>query len=342
MKIGTITFHWANNYGAVLQAYALQQFLKNNGYDTEIIDYKPARLYFREIIRDVIYNRSNLSKRRKLRKFVKNHVRISNKVAYLSNKVSKISEYDVIICGSDQIWNEWFLFNAEKNPCLVYYLGTVGKAAKRISYAASFGTNVLMEQTKTLIQPILEGFSGISVRENTAVEILKDINILAIRVCDPTLLLRGEDYRSIFADTVVRKRSVFPFVLHKNQDAANEIVRYVKRHFNDDLNTEPSLSVYEWLKSIDSCDIVVTNSFHATVFSILFHKNFIVLPVDGKDMNDRIITLLDSVGLSSHFCMDKEAVERCIIDKIDWKSIDKYINEIKVASSRWLINCIDG
>ena len=145
-----------------------------------------------------------------------------------------------------------------------------------------------MEQTKTIIQPVLEGFSGVGVRENTAVEMLKDIGISAVRVCDPTLLLCGEDYRPIFADTVVCKKSVFPFILHKNQDAANEIVQYVKSRFNDDTNTEKPLSVCEWLSSIDNCDIVVTNSFHATVFSILFHKNFIVLPVEGKDMNDAI------------------------------------------------------
>ena len=342
MKIGSITFHWANNYGAVLQAYALQQFLKNNGYDTEIIDYKPARLYFRELIRDAIYNRSNLSKRRKIRKFIKKHMRLSDKVAYQSNKVSKINDYEAVICGSDQIWNEWLLFHAEKNPCPVYYLGTVGKEVKKISYAASFGTNVLKEQTKTLVKPILEDFSGISVRENTAVEMLKDINISAIRVCDPTLLLCGEEYRALYADLVVPKMSVFPFILHKNQHVANEIVQYVKQHFNDDTDTEQSLSVSEWLSSIDNCDIVVTNSFHATVFSILFHKNFIVLPVDGKDMNDRIMTLLDCVGLSSHFCINKEAVEVCINDKIDWKSVDKYIEEIKDMSSQWLIKCIDS
>ena len=341
MKIGTITFHWANNYGAVLQAYALQQFLKNNGYDTEIIDYKPARLYFRELIRDAIYNRKNLTKRRKIKKFIKKHIRLSDKTAYQSSKVSKINDYNAVVCGSDQIWNEWLLFHAEKNPCTVYYLGTVGTEVKKISYAASFGTNILKEETKTLIQPILESFSGISVRENTAVEMLKDINISAIRVCDPTLLLDGEDYLPIFADTVVRRRSVFPFILHKNQDAANEIVQYVKRHFNDTTDTKIPLSVNEWLSSIANCDIVVTNSFHATVFSILFHKNFIVLPVDGKDMNDRITTLLDSVGLSRHFCMNKEDVENCIIDKIDWKSVDECVAKIKNMSSKWLVNCIE-
>lgn len=341
MKIGTITFHWANNYGAVLQAFALQQFLLKNGYDTEVLDYKPGKLYFREIIRDAITDSNKLKKRKKIQKFIKKNLHVSHKSTYHSNAIPKLNDYDTIICGSDQIWNEWILFHAENEPCLAYYLGTVPDNVKKISYAASFGTNTLKDKTKEIVYPVLSDFRGISVRENTAIEMLKDINISAIRVCDPTLLLCADDYKTLLTNSTVQSKKVFPFILHKGQTNANNIVNYVKKLFDDTSDIKQSLEVSEWLSSIDNCDIVVTNSFHATVFAILFHKNFITLPVEGKDMNDRIITLLITVGLSDHFCMNSENIDSCINDNIDWDSVDKRINEIKKESSTWLINCIE-
>ena len=174
MKIGTITFHWANNYGAVLQAYALQQFLKNEGYDTEIIDYKPAKLYFRELIRDAIFNRKNLTKRRKIRKFVKKHIYLSDKIAYQSNKVSKINAYDTVICGSDQIWNA-----VQANP--VFFLDFV-KNKKRISYAASMGNTKIPEDQQNRFRQLINNFDTISVREQECAEAIgaytdKDIDV---------------------------------------------------------------------------------------------------------------------------------------------------------------------
>lgn len=340
MKIGTITFHWANNYGAVLQAYALQQFLLKNGYETQVLDYKPGKLYFREVVRDAVQDRSKLEKRKKIRSFVKSNIRLSPKTAYRSAVIAKGSRYDAVICGSDQIWNEWQLFHAEKKPCLAYYLGTLPDSVKKISYAASFGTNALKEKTKALIQPVLAGFRGVSVRENTAVQMLQEIGVPAVRTCDPTLLLNAEDYRTLLCDDA-KPQKVFSFILHKNQTWANEIAKTVKQHFNDGADAEQILSVPEWLAAIDSCQMVVTNSFHATVFSILFHKNFVVLPVAGKDMNDRIVTLLETVGLSKHFCADDDAVEACIHDQIDWQSVDAHIDQIRQESAKWLINCIE-
>ncbi len=341
MKVGTITFHWANNYGAVLQAFALQQFLLKNGYDTEVLDYKPGKLYFHELIKEVLTARDKLKKRRKIHKFVRKNIRVSHKKAYKSRTISKLNNYDTVVCGSDQIWNEWLLFHAEKEPCLAYYLGTLPDNIKKISYAASFGTNILTDKTKEIVGPVLSNFRGVSVRENTAIDMLKDIHLSATRVCDPTLLLGADDYKALFDNSTVQRKKVFPFILHKGQTNANDVVKYVKKKLNDISDSDQILSVPEWLSSIANCDIVVTNSFHATVFSILFHKNFIVLPVDGKNMNDRITTLLETVGLSNRFCKNSEDIDFCIIDEADWETVDKCVDEIRKDSSAWLLNCIE-
>lgn len=345
MKIGTITFHWANNYGAVLQTYALQKFLKNNKIDTEVVNYVPSKLYFRDILRDYVRrNKNNITKRKYIKTFINNEVVLSKK-KYGKYKNLFNTEYNAVITGSDQIWNEWFLFNSEKAPNLSYYLGFCKENCKRISYAASFGTEQLKSDTVNIVKSQLEKFSGISVRENTGKQIVEDLGLKAVRVCDPTLLLESNVYEEMIKNVNPPKSNdyIFSYILRNDGGASNRVITEVQKQNKVEevlISKNSSLDVYQWLLAIKNSSFVVTNSFHATVFALLFHKPFFTVPVEGKNMNDRIITLLNDVGLSERFGEFDNEQTKTVLEPIDWDLVDNRIKKIRKESSSWLINCI--
>ena len=144
-KIGILTFHWATNYGAVLQAYALQNYLSLAGFDTEVIDYRPGRVLFIQQITH-LKNRSYHRKERALRQFRKK-LRLSPETIYWSSKLKTIlDKYDYVIAGSDQVWNPSFTLGAEGKPTLSYFFPECPLDTKRISYAASFGVEKVCEE----------------------------------------------------------------------------------------------------------------------------------------------------------------------------------------------------
>lgn len=340
MKIATITFHWAKNYGAVLQAFALQRFLKKLGYDTEIIDYLPRRTMFRTTVaalkkRDISYFRKIAAFKR-----FKNNELILSKRIYRSNKALNkcADEYNAVICGSDQVWNKSFALRAEGKPTLSYFLNFAGDKTKRISYASSFGSVTLPDDMKKLIKPELEKYTAVSVREESAVAMLNDIGIEASLVLDPTLLLEQEDYLALLKEKKYDYESgALTYIIHHNQKTAHDISDYVKSKY-DNSDTIKNCDLYEWLYKISRAKVVITNSFHGTVFSLIFHKPFITVAIPGSGMNDRLVTLLKSVGLDERFIedFDKETVDNLLNTEIDWQRVDTAINNLRNNSETFL------
>ena len=345
-KIASITFHWAANYGAVLQAFALQKFLKNKGFDTEIIDYIPFRTWVISCLMSI--KKRNFSFFKKLCKFrkFKNENLIVSKKKYFNNKsLFKVqNNYSAIICGSDQIWNKSFTTRAEGKPTLSYFLNFAGKNTKRISYATSFGTTELEPKTTNLFKCELEKFSAISVRENTAKQILSNIGIKSEVVVDPTLLLEEKDYSFLLKNKNYNSEfDVLTYIIHSNQTKANEINNYVAQKYNASNYIIKDCDIYEWLARIKNSKIVVTNSFHGTVFSLIFHKPFIAVAVPRSGMNDRLTTLLSSVGLSERFLDDfnKERIDELIAKDINWQEVDKKINNLRGLSEEFLLEALN-
>lgn len=204
--IGTITFHWGTNYGAVIQAYALQKALLYLGYKTEIINYQPRRLV---VLRYLSALRSKdfalLKKEKKLKQFRKKNL-ICSKKRYSNNcELFAIKDkYTHIIVGSDQVWNYSFTMGAEGRQTLSYFLNFVGKETKKISYAASFGMDSAPDDYIKAVRPLIEQFDAISVRENTGAIIAKQLGVEAEIVCDPTLLLTRDDYEQMIPHSVDR------------------------------------------------------------------------------------------------------------------------------------------
>lgn len=347
MKVGVLTFHWAGNYGAVLQAFALQRFLMDNKIEVQCINYLPRRCIWNLRFFDIVNHRfcKNIMKSMVCSRFVKKWLSVSvGEYHSYSELVNCSSKYDAIIAGSDQIWNESFLMTAEKKPTLSYYLDFMPQNKKRISYAASFGTNSLSDEIITYGLPALKKFNFISVREENAVDMLREHGIKATAVCDPTLLIEQSVYEKVIGQSN-NKLEMFDFILRDKLESSTATIRYLQNGIFKDkkyLNNK-ILEVPEWLQAIRDCHVVVTDSFHCTVFAIIFHKHFIAINDEKSGMNARINTLCCKLGLENriltHF--DTKEIDKLIADdKYNWTEIDNRRRQWASVSGNLLLDVL--
>lgn len=318
MKIGILTFHWANNYGAVIQCYALLSKLKDLGHDAYIIDRIPQyNGVLRRLYHKYSYNHrwAWLRFSEQSREILKPKTRCYKSDDELKQFFEK-EKFDAVIVGSDQVWR-WKMIGFN------YFFDFIDSSlsgTKKYSYAASFGLSTWndTEENTTKIKKLLHQFSGISVRENTGAVICRDVfDVDAKVVLDPTLLHSAEFYEQNLLSGFNTKSSgkVVSYILGKPyRHIVGEIGNWAKeegfRHKNL-LYTSIDMPAHtksaeltilhitpqEWLNEIRNAEYVITNSFHATVFSILFKKKFIVID-NPQGGNDRINTLLGMVELA--------------------------------------------
>lgn len=346
MKIGIITFHWATNYGAIMQTYALQKYLQFCGHEVEIIDYRPRLLLFKMRVLQLIHSdKQTFTKEKNLKNFRKEHLNLTKKFGNNCELEALENTYDVVICGSDQIWNPSFTMNAEGKVTLSYYLNFTN-TAKKIAYAVSFGTEQLPQDMINCIYPEIKQFSMLSARENSGVQILKNMGFEAQLVLDPTLLLEGKDYLR-FVHPESKHIGIFSYILHENQNTAYELFDLLsqQKSFQNKENIQSSSeSLTEWLSNIYHAEFVVTNSFHGTVFSILFHKPFLVVPVENSGMNDRIETLLSGLNLLDRYLLtyNEQNVMHLLAQDMDWQEVENLLKQLRKKSKLFLENSLNN
>lgn len=198
MKIGILTFHHTTNYGATLQAYALWKTIKQYGYDVEIIDYRPYKTAINYLgrlmpIKPVHGNYSRYKLERhfipyliqawRMRRFLVSKLKLSKEKTYTINGLEKFSnQYDIVICGSDQIWHTKDRFTGGFNPS--FFLDFIdSKNTKKISYAPSFGQTKDLKQDRQLISKLISDFDKISVRDNNSLRLIEqDCDRVATKV----------------------------------------------------------------------------------------------------------------------------------------------------------------
>lgn len=356
MKIGILTFHWANNYGAVILTYALLSKLKELGHEAYIID---RRMVYKGILRK-LYHKFSYEHFFSWRKFWK------DADAFLQPKTKTYTShdelvkkfykenFDAVIVGSDQVWR-WKLIG------LNYFFDFItDNKTKRYSYAASFGLNEWhgTEEDRNAISELLKKFNRISVREESGVKICKEtFGVDAELVLDPTLLHTGCFYEQTLLKSHNRQQSgkVVSYILGKNnKKQVKEIAEWAKsinlKH-NELFWTgieHPSLigksefhathvTPTEWLNEIRNAEYIITNSFHATVFSILFQKQFVVLTHIGGG-NNRIETLFNSLGIKNRCVADTSRINEIIEEKIDYRTIEDNHEKLRELSIKFLKN----
>lgn len=318
-RIGIITFHRAINYGAVLQAYALQKAYQNMNCESNIIDYRNSFLENRhkkirlsdcrnlkDFGRFVFYSNYHNRKFKLFRNFLSTHISLAHVCSSTKELQSITKKYDRIICGSDQVWN-YKITNFDKN----YFLDFCNDPVKKNSYAASFGFDTLPKEFIEEYKKLLNKFSNISVRERQGGEIVKELIQKDVEVVlDPTMLIPKSDWETLSLDYKNTNYILFYYFgvltlkmkkfLKKLSDQTGCEIVYISYSIRSQLKAtyEKCVGPLEFLGLFKNARYVVTNSFHGTAFSILFNKDFFLemLP-ESQCVNSRLENILNVFDL---------------------------------------------
>ena len=355
-KVGLMTCYM-NNFGACLQAYALQHKIDELGLDCEIIKYTPIRAVkeYSFLIKvgrrlySLIKGFANIDFRyenyrnRSFVRFRKKYLTFSNE-NYLKEEelYSHQLKYDCYVTGSDQIWNP-NLFNGQANP--IYFLDFVPDGKGRVAYAPSIGVSSVSDSYKTEMKKYLARFDAISVREYEGKEIIDSIIECECRaVLDPTLLLKKNEWEALLHDKIINKDYILLY-LFSDREYIGEFVQYVQEQLGIDVVTIPfnkreyysnhikikKAGPLEFLNLIKNASLVITDSFHATAFSINLQVPFYTLlrntEKETNNMNSRIYSILSFTKLENRIIRDKEAFPDKINLEIDFSEADKRLQE---------------
>lgn len=373
-KIGILTFHRACNYGAVLQCYALNKTLEQLGGSPTTIDYFPS--YFRTRyyptleafsiwhIKSWLRHKKIVelkeTRNRKFEQFAEKELNLHPGTAHNLQELQEIiqnSDIRTWISGSDQVWSDTC---AKFDPAFFLHLELPANSAK-YSYAASFGFNQLPEQLQVEYKKRLEGYKHYSVREKSGVDIIKQLQLgNAAEHCDPTLLLKADDWQKIASEPKQTEPYILiyhvkkPDLLLKKaaelRKATGLNVVYLSSYFSHTTISGKQYKKYRYTPVMESspqdfvtlfanAKYVITNSFHGTVFSILFHKNFWsqLHLTDGK-VNERVKNLLDKVSITNRWIVDESTPLQ--ENAIDWESVDRRVDAMRTQAKSYLSDII--
>ncbi|MCS7465776.1 polysaccharide pyruvyl transferase family protein [Stieleria sp. ICT_E10.1] len=374
MKVGLLTFHFSNNYGALLQAYALRTWLSGEGVDAEFINYHPRYVEEGKFAIELSANgiRTNLKSLFLQYSKLRSHLFHRNALAALEEfRATQLGiggptwrsraelesaelEYDLLVCGSDQIWNPSPQFGLDP----VYFLDFVAKSKRRISYAASFGSNELSPAFHADLSGYLGRLDAISIRERGGAKFAESLIGSPVPCLpDPTFLI--SDYSALIDDnTIVASRAIFSYVLRSGA-GFSRLADELKKTLNAkvisgynplrrwrEIGIPVSGGPIAWLSNLYASKLVLTNSFHATVFSILFRRSFIAVKLPGarSKLSVRLENLLRSVGLEERLidANDIESANRLAKESIDWSSANHAIARLRAEGRSFLLENISA
>lgn len=377
MKIGILTLPLNSNYGGVLQAYALQTVLKRMGHDVLEVELKKnlrwqypplwkmplsfgKRFLFKYIVRRK--NQKILLERyeRKIYPLLVHDILEFISKYIKQFKVDKLidckGKFDAFVCGSDQIWRYKYypLFEGDIANVYLKFLGD--DSCKRIAYAASFGTDNWEYPAKETAEckNWIQKFDAVSVREETGVKLCSTYyDIKAKHVLDPTMLLSKDDYVDLIekSDVPKSKGNLFCYILDNTDEKMNVVKNIEKqRHLSsffmngdcgnwtEDLEKRIQPPVESWLRAFYDSEFIVTDSFHACVFSILFHKQFLVIGNKERGLA-RIYSLLSMFGLEDRLTSDT-GLDINRMKTIDYDRVDKILAKHREESRTFLIQAL--
>lgn len=379
MKIALINLAVDTNYGGNLQRFALYTVLKEMGHDVSYIPvkfraYVPKGIkglfiYIKRYLRKVVGRKKILVFEEKERikeyaiqlpavwNFIYKYLSVFPQIFYEDDDFQKLNEsqFDAFIVGSDQVWRSSAGRNIEH-----YFLDFVKGDVLRIAYAASFGNDgsgYTDEQIEDC-QQLIRKFDAVSLRESIGMDILSRYSWTLRKapsiVLDPTLLLSKDKYIQLLDLKKNKERSLFYYILDINQekqDLISDIARSLNLESKGIDTLFPNLgkktlsinpSINSWLENIMNSEYVVTDSFHGTMFCLIFNVPFVTI-INHKRGAERYSPLIDKLNLRGHFISDDEidkVVITSILDDINWKHINSVIKEECDYSLDFLINSL--
>ena len=364
MIAGILTFHRADNYGALFQAYSLYKVLSAMGLETELIDYRCAAIedqyrygVFPRLSKNPIYwpdlvktFRAKKKQQKKCRKFRTKYICYGEAVYDDTDRSAVEEKYDLIVTGSDQIWNpslthgkdDWYAFKRHNRNHIV------------VSYAASVGGLHNFKYYYKFYEDDLLQYDMISVREQNVCEYLrKNLNRSVFLTLDPTLLLSQEQWMKLRRKTYFEK---LPYILYYDVALNGESCKIAERlaqeknyrllHFNQWLRNSKNRKYVqeagpeEFLSLISNAELIVTSSFHATVLAIQFEKRFLTVP--HPTTGDRVKELLSALGLNSRI-VEKSSIDVCSIcdREIDYSQVKRQLKRYRRSSFSFLKQSIE-
>lgn len=369
MKIGVLTLPLHNNFGGILQAYALQKVLRDLGHNAVLIDksryvslgpwYIKYPIYIKNallkyIMRQKVVVRPDIEIN-KIHKTIAQHTepfidKYIKRIYTRDFSNIKRDNFDAIIVGSDQVWRPKYFFSAIENAYLEF---AKDWDVKRIAYAASFGTDEweYNEEQTTNCATLLKKFNAVSVRESSAVKLCNEkFKVEALHILDPTMLLEKDEYINLFKETETAKSdgNLFCYILDsgtEKDDIINTIATekrvkpfYVNSKYEDlavPLEERIQQPVEKWLRAFYDAKFVITDSFHACVFSIIFNKPFIIYGNKERGMA-RFESLLKIFELEERMVSTKKEAIEAINRPIDWEKVNSIHSQWKEKSITFL------
>ena len=350
MKIALITVHATNNYGGVLQAFATKVMLSRHG-DVNVINYKNHFLS-RQLdilrmevsmhgVKKLLHDLARIPYRykavRKFQKFIRDNLSLSPEVTAKQLHSNFLSNYDVYICGSDQIWNP-AIISAEQKIDPVYFLSFVNNvSARKISYASSIGNYDYSDAEKAIVKRLIQSFDYISVREKDGIGKIKELphNGKISHVLDPTLLLNKQEWIAAVGAEVFTKCEAYILVYSVPR---TRLLRTAVDHFKRNLKLKvvsidqmllPSAKVdkhvrtagpKEFIQLMVNASFIITDSFHGVCFALNFGKHFAAISAGGR--SNRILSILEVAGCKKNFIEDSK-------DLVDFLKVEHNIDNIQ-------------
>lgn len=359
-KVAVITMHRIYNYGSVLQTYATQRVLENIGVQCEIIDYispyrakkplfleYPPRLEGKKAKRTLYYIAkvpSFILKDITFGGFIKKHINLSSK-QYITNAdlLAEVPKADIYITGSDQVWNSKYNHGVDGS----YYLNFAPENATRIAFVSSFGRNALSAEEEKSVKPMLQKYKAISVREDSAVDILSKMKIKSICLIDPTLQLDKSEWMSLSSKRLVKEKYLLLFLLYNEDNGATEYAVQVARKnglkivkLSWELQKPKEIDYLfthrppeDFLSLFLNADFVVTNSFHGVAFSINLNRQFAF--VQRTEFNGRIESLLRLTDLENRKVVDHNNTS-LVNQIIDYSEVNSILAKERVRAIEYL------
>lgn len=325
-KTGILTFHNSQNYGAVLQTYALNKKLKDseiiNYYSKPVYDfYKPLNIKkygnvnFMNFLKTIYSFKKSIFKKYVFDYFRNNNLECSELIDDKEYMIINCNKYKKIITGSDQVWNS----NITKNDDYIYFLNFETKA-KKYSYAASIGSSNITNAEKDNLKNNIKDYEIITVREDSAKETLDSLGINSEVIIDPTLLLTQSEWDEITIDSKFDQDYIFVYCLEDTEKFKNIVNSASKKYklpivhlgnknvYENELANFPYGSPNLFITLLKNSKYVITNSFHGTALSIIYNKIFISIPHSTR--GTRQSNLLNKLGLSERLTNDIDILKK--------------------------------
>lgn len=373
MKIKTLTCHHVYNYGASLQAYALMHYLESLGNDVQIIDYYPEYIrtdlpfwyinknshFYKYMwwnpflrlpysLKNWMTYRKGHKRRARFDQYTSKFLKLTNEYVTYEELVKEPPVADLYFVGSDQVWNTFFVSGSDK----AFYLDFGAENTKKCSYAPSFGSPRIKPEMSRFVKDEISKLDKVSVRELSGCEILKELGIKDVaNVVDPVFLLDVNQWADVISDSYVQPKGKYVLIyqLYGYNKDFKKWAGYLSKKYGYEIIAVPGTFLTyanhnyrnagpsEFISLIKNAEFILCDSFHASAFSVIFNKQFVVLLQPEIAHSARMEDFCKLIGMPQLFRAKFEDIESL---NYDWEDINKRISQQIKSSKEYIDSCL--